>query len=313
MIGILNSSYKDLILFCDHQGYNLIPSRDGLTGEMTRITGVEPIDSASKLDISFCRFDDSRADRWLRKSNAGFIFITPSMENSTALKPETCYIVANYPRLALLKFVQKFWTEDDAEYSEHAIHPTAILGKNVKIGKNCVIGANVSIGDSTIVGNNTTIKHAKIGSRCSIGSCVTIGGDGFGFEDIDGDVLNFPHLGTVEIGDDVRIGSSTCIDRASLGKTIIKDKVKIDNLVHVAHNVVVGEASKIIAMSIIGGSTKIGKNTWIAPGVSVRDWVDIGSDVLVGMGAVVTKSVPDGQAVIGNPAKSIEKSKNRYR
>ena len=313
MIGKLTSCYSDLVEFCHYSGYKLRPSSKKSPEAQTKITGAEPIGEASFSDISFCRFNDERAGEWLRNSEAGFIFICLDMETSGALKSNTSYILADHPRLAFLRFIEKFWSYEDDENQEFNIHPEAKIGKNVKIGKNCVVGANVEIGDFTVIGNNTTIIHAQIGRNCSIGSCVTIGGDGFGFEDVDGEVLTFPHIGTVKIGDDVRIGSSTCVDRASLGQTLIEDKVKIDNLVHIAHNVVVGSGSKIVAMSIIGGSTKIGKNSWIAPGVSVRDWVEIGSDVLVGMGAVVTKSVPDGKAVIGNPAKSIEKTKNRYR
>jgi UDP-3-O-[3-hydroxymyristoyl] glucosamine N-acyltransferase len=228
--------------------------------------------------------------------------------------PATTYIFADYPRRALLNFINNFWVDtSNADEIEYCIHPTAKIGDNVRLGKFCVIGAHVEVGDDTVIGNNTTIMHAKIGKRCQIGSSATIGGDGFGFEDEGENVISFPHLGGVIIGDDVRIGSSTCIDRASLGNTIIQDRVKIDNLVHVAHNVVIGRSSKVVAMSFIGGSTKIGKNAWIAPGAVLRDWVDVGNDALVGMGAVVTKSVLDNESVIGNPAKPIKKTDKRYR
>lgn len=313
MIGNLNVKYQDLVQFCDQHSYKIIPSQLNSSLQLN-ITGVEPIDAASENDLSFCRFDDDKGMEWIKNSNAGFVFIPEKLGNVKTLKFSTTYVCVKHPRLALLKFIEKFWVpEKNTIDQDFDVHPTAKIGRNVKIGKFCVIGAHVEIGDFCSIGNNTTIEHAKIGQKCTIGSSVTIGGEGFGFEDENGEVLNFPHLGGVIIGDEVSIGSSSCLDRASLGNTVIEDRVKIDNLVHIAHNVRVGRGSKIIAMSIIGGSSKIGQNSWIAPGASVRDWVDIGDHVIVGLGAVVTKDIPNNTAVVGNPAKPIEKTKNRYR
>lgn len=318
MIGQLNVNFNDLSSFCDTYSYELRAALGRKDGDISplagMLNGIEPINSSCATDLSFCRFYDERADGWIKYSCAGCIIIPLSYKNSPILLPKTTYVFAEYPRLALLNFINKFWENtDDTDDIGGGIHPTAKIGDNVRLGKFCVIGANVEIGADTIIGNNTTIMHAKIGQSCNIGSSVTIGGEGFGFEDEGEDVVTFPHLGGVVIGDNVKIGSSTCIDRASLGNTIIQDQVKIDNLVHVAHNVVIGRASKVIAMTIIGGSTKIGQNVWIAPGASLRDWIDVGDGALVGMGAVVTKNIDDNQSVIGNPAKPIEKTEKRYR
>lgn len=309
MIGHLSIKQHQLVDFCNRFDYKLHQANG-----VVLLTGIEPINTASNTDITFCRFEDERAEGWITATAAGCVIVPIKFENSYFLKPSTIYIFADHPRLALLNLINTYWQNQDFDdVGNTGIHPDAEIGENVKIGKFCVIGADVKIGDHTVIGNNTTIMHAKIGQRCHIGSNVTIGGEGFGFEDEGEDVLTFPHLGGVTIGDDVRVGSSTCIDRASLGDTIIEDLVKIDNLVHVAHNVFIGRASKVIAMTIIGGSTKIGQQSWIAPGSCLRDWIEIGDRALVGMGAVVTRNVEDHQAVVGNPAKPIEKTKKRYR
>jgi UDP-3-O-[3-hydroxymyristoyl] glucosamine N-acyltransferase len=315
MIGVLDACVSDLIEFCEKHKFELSLASQFRETRNFRITAVAPIDSAEKQHISFCRFEDERASKWISSSAAGFVFVPPSYLNSSVLLSNTCYIFADHPRLAILDFIREYWIDNEEQLfdDKNDVHPNAKIGPNVKIGKHCAIGSDVEIGGDTIIGNNTTIMHAKIGERCLIGSCVTIGGEGFGFEDKDNEVLPFPHLGSVIIGDDVRIGSSTCIDRASLGNTIIEDQVKIDNLVHVAHNVVIGRAAKVIAMTIIGGSTKIGKSAWVAPGASLRDWITVGENSLVGMGAVVTRDVDDNQAVVGNPARVIDKTKKRYR
>lgn len=315
MIGKLFVDPIQLTNFCKKYSYLLVTQDNSSMDEMLPVTGIEPLDLARANDISFCRFEDERVAGWLKNSQAGFVFLPPSLQGKDFLPLETTYIFADHPRLAILNFINEFWTQSSDEVFDNDldVHPNATLGKNVKIGRYCSIGSDVTIDDNSTIGNNTTIMHATIGKNCVIGSNVTIGGDGFGFEDEDNEVIAFPHLGGVIIGDCVRIGSSTCVDRASLGNTIIEDHAKIDNLVHVAHNVKIGRAAKVIAMSIIGGSTTIGKNSWVAPGASLRDWISVGDNALVGLGAVVTRNVEDGQAVVGNPARVIEKTKNRYR
>jgi UDP-3-O-[3-hydroxymyristoyl] glucosamine N-acyltransferase len=111
----------------------------------------------------------------------------------------------------------------------------------------------------------------------------------------------------VEIEENVEIGSNTCIDRGALGNTIVRSGAKIDNLVHLAHNVVVGCNALVIANSMIGGSTVIEEGAWIAPSVSVMNQVSIGKSSILGMGAVVIKDVADGAVMVGNPAKALEK------
>jgi len=133
-----------------------------------------------------------------------------------------------------------------------------------------------------------------------------IGADGFGYQRNDkGEFEKFPHIGGVVIKDNVEIGSNTSIDRGALGNTIIEEGAKIDNLVHIAHNVKVGKHSAVIANSMIGGSTIIGDYSWVAPSVCMRDQISTGNNVTIGLGAVVLKSIPEGETWTGSPAKPL--------
>jgi len=145
-------------------------------------------------------------------------------------------------------------------------------------------------------------KNVQVGQNCSIGN------DGFQYiKGPEGDIVKFPHFGNVVIEDDVEIANNVCIDRGALSNTIIRKGVKIDNLVHIAHNVEVGENTMIIALAMVAGSVKIGKNCWISPSSSIREQLTIGDNVLIGLGAVVIKDVESNSVMVGNPAKLLRK------
>ncbi|MBI2446482.1 MAG: UDP-3-O-(3-hydroxymyristoyl)glucosamine N-acyltransferase, partial [Parcubacteria group bacterium] len=116
-------------------------------------------------------------------------------------------------------------------------------------------------------------------------------------------LIQFPHVGGVIIEDGVEIGANTCVDRGALGDTIIREGAKIDNLVHIAHNVIIGKNCRIICLVGIGGSVEIGDDSFIGISASIKNQKKIGKNVTVGMGAVVTKDIPDNTIVIGNPAR----------
>lgn len=181
------------------------------------------------------------------------------------------------------------------------IHSTAIIGQNVVIEDGCYVGEN------TIIEHNVVL-HAgtRIGKNSRIRSCSSIGGDGFGFERLeDGTPLRFPHLGGVVIGNNVEIGSCTAVACGTLSDTIIENNVKIDNLVHVAHNCLIKDGAFIIACAELSGGVIVGKNAWIAPNSCTHQKITIGEGSLVGLGAVVTKDVPEKSVYAGNPAKKI--------
>jgi UDP-3-O-[3-hydroxymyristoyl] glucosamine N-acyltransferase len=165
----------------------------------------------------------------------------------------------------------------------HAVISSGVkLGENVQIGECAVIANDVSIGGNTIIYSNTSIGHStKIGKNCTIFSGAVIGTDGFGYVKDGDSYLKVPQIGNVTIGDNVDIGANATLDRGTLLDTIIHDGVKLDNQVHVAHNVVIGEHTTISAYTGISGSVTIGKNCIIGGGVGIRDNIDIPDDVII--------------------------------
>lgn len=157
--------------------------------------------------------------------------------------------------------------------------------------------------------NEKEVKPPEItiGENCQICKTAVLGNEGFGFEpDENGDLIFFPHFCGVTIGNNVRIGSHSCIDRGNLKDTIISDNVKIDNLVHIAHNVKVGKNTMIVAGSVVCGSVEIGESCFIGANSVIRQHLKIGNNTIIGMGSVVTKNVPDNEVWAGNPAKKIK-------
>lgn len=146
-------------------------------------------------------------------------------------------------------------------------------------------------------------NNVVIGEHCSIGR------DGYQYvlDESTNKLIKFPHFGNIILEDDVEIGNNVCIARGALSNTILRSGVKVDNLVHIAHNVEIGENTQVIANAMIAGSVKIGKNCWIAPSSSIKNQLTIGDNVLIGMGAVVIKDVESNSVMIGNPAKLLRK------
>lgn len=215
------------------------------------------------------------------------------------------------PRLAFARLVENFYEKPKML----GIESTVKIGKNVKIGNNVYIGHYTVIGDNVKIGDNTCIKsnvsiyeNVTIGNNCLINSGVVLGADGFGYEkDDNNNVIKIIHLGGIEIGNNVEIGSNTCIDRGTLDNTVIKDNVKIDNLCHIAHNAVINDNSFVIALSMIAGSVIIENDVWIAPGTMIKEKLKIGEFSKLGLGAVVVKNVEPRDIVAGVPAKSLKK------
>lgn len=216
------------------------------------------------------------------------------------------YIFTDDPHSVFFSILNHFFNQSmPAKVYRNSVVETNNIGSNVTIGEFCYIGPEVDINDNVVIKNNVSIEgKVKIGKNTVIYSGAVIGMDGYAYyKDIDGHNARVPHLGGIQIGDNVEIGSNTCIAKGCLGDTIISDQVKIDNLCHIAHNVFIGKRSNIIALSMLAGSSIIGEDVWVAPCSAVKNQVSVGDNSLVGMGAVVTKNVDDNSIVAGVPAK----------
>lgn len=281
------------------------------------ITGIKSLETASPGDISF--FADPRYRASLSKTKASVIIV--SQENK--LFNGTQLVVSN-PSLAYARVAGLFakpmtpvpgigepsFVHKKSSIGKNvSIHPMVFIGKETIIGDNTILCPGVYIGDRVKIGKDTLIyPNVSILEDCIIGNDViihagtVIGSDGFGFVK-DGPVsVKIPQIGIVQIDDHVEIGANNCIDRAALGKTWIKKGVKTDNMVHIAHNVTVGEDTIIVAQTGISGSVKIGREVTIGGQVALSDHIEVGDRAMIGSRSGVAKSVPSGKIVSGSPA-----------
>ncbi|GAB4312563.1 MAG: UDP-3-O-(3-hydroxymyristoyl)glucosamine N-acyltransferase [Bacteroidales bacterium] len=197
----------------------------------------------------------------------------------------------------------------------------AYIGRNVSVGNNCRIYPQVYLGDNVVVGDNTTLypgvkiyAENKIGSDCIIHAGVVIGSDGFGFApQQEGNYSKVAQIGNVIVEDHVEIGANTTIDRATLGSTIIRKGVKLDNLIQIAHNVEIGEHTVISAQTGVSGSTKIGKFCMIGGQVGFINHITIADEVKIAAQSGVGKSITEKGAIVqGSPAFEISKYRKSY-
>jgi UDP-3-O-[3-hydroxymyristoyl] glucosamine N-acyltransferase len=179
-----------------------------------------------------------------------------------------------------------------------------ILGDNVKIYPHCYIGEGVTIGNNTVLSPGVKIHHGCIiGNNCTLHAGAIIGSDGFGFApQKDNQYVKIPQLGNVIIEDNVDIGAQTCVDRSTLGSTIIRKGVKLCNFIQIAHNCEIGENTVMAAQCGVSGSTKIGKNCLFGGQVGVNWHLNIGDNVQVGAQSAISNSVKDNAVLLGTPA-----------
>lgn len=189
------------------------------------------------------------------------------------------------------------------------IGPFVYIGENAIIGDNTIIEANVSVGDNATVGsdcilyNNVTIYHdCKVGNRCILHAGSVVGADGFGFAPGADGYEKIPQIGITILEDDVEIGANTCIDRATMGATIIKRGVKLDNMVQIGHNVVVDEHTVMAAQCGVAGSTKVGSWCMVGGQAGISGHIKIGNQVKIGGHSGVNNNTNDGKVIMGYPA-----------
>lgn len=306
-------STKEILNWFESCGKVVLRNNADLLQEVVapRSIEVSDVSSISFLSIKFA----DRALEILESSNSKLVIIDEQLvEKIKGLsKDDIAFILSPNPKADLIEFCKHFLSfskrnEESRIESSAIVSDDSKYGTCVNIGHNVIIEEQVLIGDFCTIGANTVIKKGTIiGDDVEIGACNVIGGTGFGYSKIDSNEYEqFPHYGIVILHDGVHVGNNTCIDRGSLSDTIIYEGVKIDNLVHIAHNVKIGKNSLIIAKSMIAGSVVIGESCWIAPGSCIRNAVRIGENVIVGLASTVTKDVAGNQVVMGNPAMPME-------
>lgn len=286
------------------------------------IKNISKIREAEEGDLTFLYI--STYEKFLDSTKASVIFVKPDHPKP---RKDLIYIEVPEPDKAFQQLIIKFFNytpKISGIDPTVSIHPSAKIGKNVNIGKNVVISEGCSIGDSTTIYHNTIIaENTSIGSNCllyanvsiyhdcKIGNNVIIhantvvGSDGFGYMyNEKGELIKVPQIGDVIIEDNVELGSNVSIDRAALGSTIIKKGVKIDNLVQIAHNVVVGENSSFSGQVGIAGSTIVGKNCVFGGQVGLSGHITVVDGVMVGAQGGVSKSLTKPGKYFGTPAKN---------
>lgn len=268
------------------------------------IEGVCSLKNLKPHCIVFLKKGSKNAYELLRQKKEILLLLSPEDDRSDLIASK---IFTENPRLDFARIVARYFVDTP----QHLISDTCKVGlnsniaPNVSIGHYTVVGKNVRIGEGTIIHNHVVIHdNTTIGNNCIIKSNTIIGEEGFGFEyDEDGTPFRFPHIGGVSIGNFVEIGALNTVVRGTLDNTIIEDYVKTDDHVHIAHNVHIEEGCMITACTEISGSVHVGRKTWLGPNCSLMNGTTIGAHAIVGLGAVVTKSIPDYAVVAGNPAK----------
>lgn len=285
------------------------------------LTGAAPLDHAAPTDLTLLASPRYAADA--DATTAGAILVSEDL--SGRLREGVARIVVKDPHAALATVLPLLYP---ASPREPGIHPTAVLeagvslGRNVTIGAHAVIGAGTRIGDGVVIEPNTVVGrlcridagaylHAhvtlydgvSVGERSVLHAGVRAGVDGFGYTHSDGRHVKVPQVGRCTIGADVEIGANTCIDRGSIGSTVIGDGCKIDNLVHIAHNVQLGQHCIVVAQVGIAGSTRAGRYVTFGGQAGINGHIVIGDGATIAAQAGVFGDVASGETVSGYPAR----------
>lgn len=293
-----------------------------ITGdENLTIDNLAKIEEAKKGELTFLYLQ--QYEKYVATTNASAIIVKKGFKK---IREDITYLEVENPNKAFFGLLSTFFPDrpkisgiDKTAY----VSPTAKIGANVALGRNVVISDNCVIGDNCMIFHNVVIldnvkvgaatqlypnitirENCVIGERVIIHSGTVVGSDGFGFvPDENNHYDKIPQVGNVVIEDDVEIGANVTIDRAMLGSTVIKKGVKLDNLIQIAHNVIVGENTVMSAQSGISGSTTVGRNCMIAGQVGLVNHIHITDGTIIGAQAGVSKSITKPGFYVGSPIK----------
>ncbi len=280
-----------------------------------------PLEQAGEGELGFLA--DRRYLRFLSHSRAGALLVAEGLADQV---PEGCSaVVVKDPHRALALLVERFHPPLPTPV---AIHPTAVFGHGVRLGRDVSVGPYVVVGDGAVVGDRVVLSpHVVVGAGATIGddtvlhphvvlypgvrigrevilhAGVKVGVDGFGYVFHEGEHRKVPQVGGCQVGDRVEIGANSCLDRGSIGRTVVGDGAKLDNLVHLGHNVSVGPLALLVAQVGIAGSTRVGKGAVLGGQVGVSGHLEIGDGARLGAQAGVIGDVPPGETVSGYPAR----------
>lgn len=303
---------RELLEFLSEREYEVL----GSLQQDSVVERASPINEAGSHSVTFCSSIARDSQSLLAETHAGLIIVDsdiPVDKDHLAQAGVQLLIFSDNARLDFMRLVEHFFAPPRPKgiHATAVIAPSAVIGRGVFVGPLCTIGAEVEIGESTVIYAGVHVySKARIGRNVTIHSGTVIGADGFGYQRNEAGALEkFTHIGGVVIEDDVEIGANSCVDRGTLGDTRICRGARIDNLVHVAHNVHVGKHAAVIANAMIGGGTHIGDYGWVAPSACLRDGISIGVRSMIGMAALVTKDVPNSTTVLGAPARDLESQK----
>ncbi|QUV82780.1 UDP-3-O-(3-hydroxymyristoyl)glucosamine N-acyltransferase [Chloracidobacterium sp. D] len=292
------------------------------------ILGVGEFETAPPTHLALAL--GSRRDRLATSRAAAFIVAAETVTEADAARYNL--LPADYPKVAFARAIallhvpprQALGIAPEATLAADVvigdsptIGPHVVIGEGSRLGARVtihpgvVIGRHVTIGDDTTIYPNVTIYDGvRIGARCILHAGVVIGADGYGYaRDADGTHVKIPQVGTVVIEDDVEIGANSTIDRATLGETRIGRGVKIDNLVHIAHNCTIGEDSLLAALVGLSGGVKVGRRVTMAGQVGANPQVEIGEGATIAGKTGITKSVPPGETYAGMPITTLREWK----
>ncbi len=282
------------------------------------IHGVADLDSAGKDEITF--LTNSKKQHLLLNSNAGAVVVSSKLtevNKPAILVKDPIVAIAVIHNAFLAKPFHGLGVSEKAHIGENCdipsevfIGPMSVLGDRVRLGQRVTIKSGVVIGDDVIIGDDTILHpNVTVYNNCTIGKRVivhggtVIGADGFGYAtNSNGGHIKRPHVGTVQIDDDVELGANVCVDRATFGVTRIKAGAKIDNLVQIAHNVEIGENSLVVAQAGIAGSTTLGRNVVLGGQVGISGHIHLGDRTMVGAQSGVHNTQKPGTTVSGTPA-----------